>query len=31
MVSTQIEDEDLGEGIENVESSETEGEEQEQN
>jgi preprotein translocase subunit SecG len=30
MVSTQIEDEDLGEGIENVESSETEGEEQEQ-
>ena len=31
MVSTQIEDEDLGEGIENVESTETEGEEQEQN
>jgi preprotein translocase subunit SecG len=30
MVSTQMEDEDLGEGIENVESSETEGEEQEQ-
>lgn len=30
MVSTQIEDEDLGEGIENVESTETEGEEQEQ-
>lgn len=29
MVSTQIEDEDLGEGIENVESTETE--EQEQN
>mgnify|MGYP001034750104 CR=1 FL=1 len=30
MVSTQMEDEDLGEGIENVESTETEGEEQEQ-
>ncbi|MEY5041479.1 MAG: preprotein translocase subunit SecG [Bacteroidota bacterium] len=31
MVSTQLEDEDLGEGIENVDSTETEGEEEEQN
>lgn len=31
MVSTQVEDEDLGEGIENLDSTETEGEEEEQN
>lgn len=31
MVSTQVEEEDLGESIENVDSTETEGEEEEQN
>jgi preprotein translocase subunit SecG len=31
MVSTQVEEEDLGESIENVDTTETEGEEEEQN